>query len=381
MIPDPVAAGLNDLGISAAFASNHWLADRTREVLLGVERLRLLELYLNRRGEFRSQVRFLLGRPTISTRNTLSNLARSAGVQVRFSAPLSELVVGKPAERVGVLHAPTCVAVSESRDTLLVRGFDVARRIRSIVDEFSPFPLLVGVHGSFADSSYVEGLSDLDILVIIPRGTLARPMQRLMLSRAIGRLNMIAVEVDPFQHHGTFCIPEELLRCYPESYLPLSILQSVRWLSGSQTRLDVAAIRSPLASAFFAHRLLKYLDWHSERMETLTYFAVREVLQVVQLLPCLLADVVGGPVRKEEAIPWLLKRNDADLDILRICTEQRFSWSTLISGLSDLTKEQTELRKRVLAGYGGDRGISLLLRKYGSFIRALVVKGVLGVIH
>jgi hypothetical protein len=232
---------------------------------------------------------------------------------------------------------------------------------------------LVGIHGSYADGTAIDGLSDLDLVVVVPDEYLKTWQLRLALGRAIGRLNAICRSIDSYQHHGVFTIHESTFGAFPECYLPVVVLQDVMWITGVPQTLEVLPMRSRLVSALNAMRLLRYLHWNGTRLSEASYFKLREVLQVVQLVPCLVGEVLLSPMRKEVAIPWLLDRECAALEVLELCGHQRRHWADYSIARDGTKLPEREVKASIIAGFGGIGRLQELIEAYVRFLRTLML--------
>lgn len=79
------------------------------------------------------------------------------------------------------------------------------------------------VHGSLASCDEIP-YSDFDAFVIVRNETLRDATRLARFSALAARARVIMHRQDPLQHHGWFVIPEFMLECYPDSFLPVVTL-------------------------------------------------------------------------------------------------------------------------------------------------------------
>ena len=119
-------------------------------------------------------------------------------------------------------------ATKESKIVIKLVNFLKREGIENYVDMF-------GIHGSFSTHDYVQGMSDLDLIIILNDLTLNDPKKLETLHRIIYESQHFNIQIDRYQHHGPFALTPLDLDYYPETYFPLILFNYTTQIFGKKT--------------------------------------------------------------------------------------------------------------------------------------------------
>jgi hypothetical protein len=170
--------------------------------------------------------------------------------------------------------------------------------LRHLTNYFSSLYLI----GSLSSLDFSPGLSDMDTLLIIKRNTLFKPKILKRARNAVLSSLPFFYWVDPLQHHGHLVISEVDLKWYPQTFFPLALLEEGIPLEGSAKSLQYSDRdcrferfgKAWIGTSNFMENNKKVDRWKDP-------YQLKMHLQVAQLLPVLLNQVLGIYLGKPEA--------------------------------------------------------------------------------
>ena len=88
------------------------------------------------------------------------------------------------------------------------------------------------VHGSIATLDYVEGWSDLDLIIVLDADALKNEHSFTSVSRKIRDIDNCIRRFDPLQHHGAHILIPDDFEMYPSVFLPPELYSEAKSLMG-----------------------------------------------------------------------------------------------------------------------------------------------------
>ena len=180
------------------------------------------------------------------------------------------------------------------------------------------------VHGSFGSHEQVQGVSDIDLLLILNEAALVSVERLVQLQTIIHRCRYFLYENDPLQHHGIFILLDIDLDYYPQHFFPTQLFKHGYALMGSgffDFRIrDDAAERQAIFDA-----TLDYLI-ATNPMKIDSLYHKKIYLSVVQLLPIAYLQKQGIFMYKKYSFDTFYTYFPAFERINNICLRIRSKW-------------------------------------------------------
>jgi hypothetical protein len=153
---------------------------------------------------------------------------------------------------------------------------------------------------SSADLEIAPGFSDVDCLVILRQATVEDPERLLELRRRLLRCLVRCYRIDPFQHHGFFIATESDLAVYPESFLPLLLIErGIALLSNEPLSFYLRDDRKEARQSLARHLgVLRALRGDGGPQ---TFFNMKSLISAILLLPSLVLHSLGRPTYKRDS--------------------------------------------------------------------------------
>lgn len=390
---DFIAAALPELG-NEDRRRFHALGETQRSQLahslLLLEAVELLEAYLNGRGEFAAT-----GAPPAPARlHQLAAICQELDVAPPATQATGAAAVAAIWQQLLPLCTapPAAVELIPSTVALAARGeyqAHVSGRVREITALFRPLELDVlafGYHGSIGSGDHIAGLSDCDTLLLLRSGVAADAARLERVGAACRQALPLMQQIDRFQHHGVFVLPEELFPCYPEQHFPLVLFPQTSFDLGAGGALALRVLHSPLLAAARCLRWAQFLQQAAAAAGEHGYYYFHEVLQVAQLLPCFTADACERGMAKPEAIPWFNRRaSEPSRTFLQTTTRLREEWPMFWRKVRRKSLGIGWLYRRVLLAdsmdyFGGREAVRLGLSAIAQDARRLCDAGASGAV-
>lgn len=172
----------------------------------------------------------------------------------------------------------------------LTSDIELIKGLRSLIyNEYHMLFHAVIVHGSVGTNEIIP-YSDFDGLLIVKD----EHVNSSDLKKFKKESMKLILKFDPLQHHGWFEIKVGDLSHYPESYLPISILEYSKLIYPKQDSLDF--VITTLSDVDYKTHLIKLLNRFEERIlnkwEPNNVYELKSILSQIMLIPCLYYSAV-----------------------------------------------------------------------------------------
>jgi MoaA/NifB/PqqE/SkfB family radical SAM enzyme len=164
------------------------------------------------------------------------------------------------------------------------------------------------LHGSLATLDYVYGSSDCDSLAILNRQTAVSPSALLELRAKNKVISNLFKEIDPFQHHGIYVYTEQDMKYFPQTWLPLVLMDYSKVLYAADNYLNYS-IRPSLIERRTDFWNITYgmrHDWICGNFPS-DLFALKQYVQVALLMPIFYYELHGAFIYKKHLYTLLRK--------------------------------------------------------------------------
>ncbi|TDU42890.1 hypothetical protein BXY82_0289 [Gelidibacter sediminis] len=233
----------------------------------------------------------------------------------------------------------------------IISGFDTKIEVvdklqRLIETKYNDLFYAVLVHGSVATNEIIP-YSDFDGLLIVKDSFVDSKQLKSFKKESM----KIIYSFDPLQHHGWFQILESDLYKYPESYLPVTILEHAKLIFPKDDCLELR-LRVPL-NIDYKSTLINMLNQFEKREEEHwrpnNIFQLKSVLSQIMLVPCLYYSAMysEGIFKRESFLAVKSKFTEDEWMPIETATEIRGNWNYSLTGLqrSLLVQSNPKFRK------------------------------------
>lgn len=237
-----------------------------------------------------------------------------------------------------------CEGVYLSRDKTFLRP--VVKLVRLLKSTATAFSREIFIHGSMSTLDYVQGFSDLDILLVLKRNATICSRSLEKCREVLYPLTKYLYQVDPLQHHGFMIVSELDAKYYPQSYLPVVVMErSTAVMSNSaipvRTRSSTVELLHEIWRIGQYFRRMKH-DGKVDRGYEL--FEFKLMTSLILLLPSLYLQLVDRPIYKRESFVRIGQYYSDSSDILTHASAVRLSWDyrpiTLLRYVSSMLNPQ-----------------------------------------
>lgn len=221
--------------------------------------------------------------------------------------------------------------------------------------------MFFGIHGSAVDGSFIRGWSDLDCVAIIKDTAVENISALITLKDSFNAINYFLKKVDPYCHHGVFCILESDLQNYSDASPPIYAYQKLVRLKGSIRPIRIIHSQNPgkrlsrlreMIVGFKKSGVLKHHSYYGKylnidfRTTRTGFYQLKYLINVCSNAPCLWLNDNGYPTDK--SLSFKIARDCIGDHKLLVCLDEirALDWSK--SSAKSIENEIPEMLLRIL---------------------------------
>jgi hypothetical protein len=181
------------------------------------------------------------------------------------------------------------------------------------------------IHGSFSTMDYVNGISDLDTLIIIKDETLLDSNKLLELHHTCYQSLFYFYQIDPLQHHGYFVLTEADLLFYPQNYFPILLFNYSTSVFGSDdVKIKLRDNTKEREEIFL--QTVNYLK-ENRPSDYTNIYQYKLYFQVLQLLPIAYLQKYNINIYKKNSFEKFYEYFPESKELYNTCLILRNNWN------------------------------------------------------
>ena len=229
----------------------------------------------------------------------------------------------------------------------------VVRRIQKLIeDKYSFLFEAVIVHGSVATDEVIP-YSDFDGLLIVKDEYCSSQELRKFKKESFEMI----LKFDPLQHHGWFLLKMSELKNYPNTYLPLAVLEHSRLIYPLKESIEITITITEEQN--YVKNLLAMLEQFERRIEMewkpRNMFQLKSVLSQIMLIPCLYYSALEkeGIFKKYSFSLMQEKFTREEWYCIEVASEIRKDWNYNMNFFQNLLMQRPErIFRKITQKYG-----------------------------
>ncbi len=200
-----------------------------------------------------------------------------------------------------------------------------SKELINLFNKINNKSLSIYIHGSHADG-YITNYSDMDVSIIIDN--IDKNLDFKRISNDILILNNLVKTVDLESHHSIFLYLNNDLNCYPESFMPISVLRNS--LTPKNQKIYFRNVRFSIDIAIDSFlRIFSSVNKIALLKNNNNFHNVKFIISSYFMLIILNYEILNMKFLDKKSIfnEFLLEKNNKQfIDIFNICSEIRDKW-------------------------------------------------------
>ncbi len=209
------------------------------------------------------------------------------------------------------------------------RYLEPVKQLASFVrDNMTPYLCAGFIHGSVADCGFIQGFSDLDTLLILNKETVFDPEKLRQFAKLCYQSTAYLYWFDPTQHHGHMAWTDIDLDFFPETWLPVSVLDASKSIVHTDRAITIYIRESNQEAREVFEQTVDALQvMYNAKWRPANAYDFKYMLSVLMLMPARYLQAQGVLCSKKESFVVAQEQLDSDLwEAIEYATKCRSRW-------------------------------------------------------